>query len=87
MSYKELIGSNFKINLVDKIENVDLSNCSISELHFLKRLTSEIKAEADALTLEDELVGYTYNNLDVLSPKIASETAKRKTKTKAYISA
>ena len=81
MSYTELISSKFSLNLVEEITNFDLSNCSNNDLHFLRSLTMEIKAKADILTLEDEFVGYTYDNLAVLNPKIANESAKRKVKT------
>ena len=30
----------------------------------------DIKKRADFLTLEDEFVGFTYNNLDVIMPQI-----------------
>ena len=81
MNYNDLISSNFCIYLVEEIESVDLSNCSNDELCFLKKMSESIKERADTLTLEEEFVGYTYYNLDALTPKINKETAKRKIKT------
>lgn len=77
MNFKELVGGSIKKDLVQDIESMDLSSCSSQELIFLRTWAEEEKANADFLTLEDEIVGYIYNNLDVLMPKIEHEEQNR----------
>lgn len=77
MTVRELLESNIQSNLSSEIQHLELGHCSNSELALLINWTNEIKEHADFLTLEDEVVGYTYNNLDVLVPKISEEEHKR----------
>ena len=67
----------FRKNLVDEISSIDLQICSNRELALLKGHLLKIKERADILTLEDEIVGYVYNNLYEIMPKIKFEESKR----------
>lgn len=77
MDFKELFDSDIKCDLVEDIMNIDLSHCSNSELMILSKWTDDVRERADLLTVEDEIVGYTYNNLGALMPKITSEESRR----------
>lgn len=77
MQFYDLFEVDFKENLVDEISSIDLRRCSNSELSLLKGYLSRIKDRADVLTLEDEIVGYIYSNLNELVPKIKIEESKR----------
>lgn len=77
MGVKELVDSNFKQYLVTEIQRMDLDGCSNNELIALRTFATQIEQEANLLTLEGEIVGYTYHNLGVLSPMIAVQESKR----------
>lgn len=77
MKYVELFEVDFRKNLVDEISSIDLCRCTNQELTVLKGYLSSIKERADALTLEDEIVGYVYNNLNEIMPKLNFEESKR----------
>lgn len=77
MNVKELIQGNIALDLVAEIQNMDLNSCTDTELLTLSNWVREVKERADFLTLEDEIVGYTYSNLDALTPKMECEEAKR----------
>ena len=69
-------------NLVGKIGSIDLCRCSNEELSILKGHLIGIKESANISTLEGEIVGYTYRNLNEIVPKINFEESKRLIKTK-----
>lgn len=77
MFLQELFNSNIKSNLVNEIETINLSNCSNHELVVLRKWANEVRNQADLLTLEDEIVGYTYHNLDAITPMMTCEESKR----------
>ena len=77
MKYQELFTVDFRKYLVDEISSIDLQKCSNRELALLKGHLLKIKERADILTLEDEIVGYVYNNLYEIMPKIKFEESKR----------
>lgn len=77
MNLTELISSNITNNLVDEIQSMNLDSCSNDELVTLRNWIAKEKQHADYLTLENEVVGYTYNNLRALTPKVISEESKR----------
>ena len=77
MSLRELVDCDMKYNLVEQIESMDLSSCGNADLIALCDWIISKKAHADFLTLEDEIVGYVYHNLDALTPKMEAEEEKR----------
>ena len=80
MNCIELSNSDFRRDLVGEINNTDLSKYSNSDLHNLKEVLICVEKLAAQRTLEDELVGYAYSNLNLLTPKINQEMSKRKIK-------
>ena len=66
----ELINYDVKINLVDKIKNMDFTKFSNKDLLFLQEWSNRVKAYADVKTLEEEIVGYTYDNVDAINRKL-----------------
>lgn len=77
MNHNELIGTNMKFDLVSDIQGMDFTGCSNNDIIALRTWVSEVKERADFLTLEGEVVGYTYSNLNVLNPMISKEEEKR----------
>lgn len=77
MQLVDLYNSNIRNYLVDSVKSINLDKCTNEELTYLANWISNVKERADMLTLEDEIVGYTYNNLDVLIPKVQKEEEKR----------
>ena len=77
MSYTELFTNSIKTDLVTEIKSMDLSKCSTVDLVALRNWATKVKIESDILTLEDEFVGYTYDNLNALTPKIDFEESRR----------
>ena len=77
MSHYDLIDIDMQKNLMQDLQEMDLSICSNAELVALRSWVVRVKAQADLRTLEDELVGYTYHNLAIINPKLANEAAKR----------
>lgn len=77
MQLVDLYNSNIRNYLVDNVKSINLDKCTNEELTYLANWISNVKERADMLTLEDEIVGYTYNNLDVLIPKVQKEEEKR----------
>lgn len=77
MQLVDLYNSNIRNYLVDNVKSINLDKCTNEELIYLANWISNVKERADMLTLEDEIVGYTYNNLDVLIPKVQKEEEKR----------
>lgn len=77
MSLQELLNSDIRSNLVLEIQKLNLETCSNMELVTLRNLVTDVKRQADALVMEDELVGYVYSNFDVLNPKMIREEQKR----------
>lgn len=77
MQLIDLYNSNMRDNLVSCVESIDLVNCSVEELTNLSNWVCSVKEHADLLTLEDEIVGYTYSNLEILIPKVKKEEVKR----------
>lgn len=80
MNCIEFSNSDFRENLIGEIDNTDLSEYSNSDLYDLRELLISVEKTANLRTLEDDLVGYTYNNLNMLTPKIHKEMVKRKIK-------
>ncbi len=70
MDINELINYDVKINLVDKIKNMDFTKFSNKDLLFLQEWSNRVKAYADVKTLEEEIVGYTYDNVDAINRKL-----------------
>lgn len=77
MNHNELIGTNMKFDIVSDIQGMDFTRCSNNDIIALRAWVSKVKERADFLTLEGEVVGYTYNNLSVLNPMISKEEEKR----------
>ena len=77
MCFNELINSNIKIDLVDELEGIDFSCYTNEEIVALSMWINDTRKTADVFTLEEEFVGYTYYNLDILTSKVACEDAKR----------
>lgn len=77
MSVQELYSSNMKANLVDVIKGINLEKCNTSELIELRAWASSVREMADHLTLESEVVGHVYSNLEALSPRVAAEATRR----------
>lgn len=77
MSTLELMNMNVKHNLVEFIDELDFTEYTDTELTGLKNWLYDVKKQADFFTLEDEVVGYAYNNISVLSRKINTEQVKR----------
>lgn len=70
MQINDLLKSDTTRYLVDQLDNIDLSLLSDHELIDVMKWAHDIKKRADFLTLEDEFVGFTYNNLDVIMLQI-----------------
>jgi len=77
MSHTQLISSNMKNDLVSVIQGIDFGAFSNDELGVLKSWAMQIKERADSLTLEGELVGYTYHNLEALNSRLSVEEARK----------
>ena len=77
MQLIDLYNANMRDDLVSCVGSIDLAGCSLEELISLGSWVHEVKEHADLLTLEDEIVGYTYDNLAALIPKVKKEEAKR----------
>lgn len=69
MVLSELLEVDITENLTNEIVKMDW-DVSLEELHTIKDWFFKTKENADRLTLEDEIVGYTYDNLTSLSSRI-----------------
>lgn len=69
MILSELLEANITENLTNEIVKMDW-DVSLEELHTIKDWFFKTKKTADRLTLEDEIVGCTYDNLASLSSRI-----------------
>ena len=70
MQIDELLNADIMKDLKDQIMNVDVESISDCDLINIVEWARKTKEHADLLTLEDELVGFTYSNLDIIIPRV-----------------
>ena len=70
MQISELLDVDMMKDLGDQITAIDVESISDYDLINIAEWVRNTKEHADLLTLEDELVGFTYSNLDIIMPKI-----------------
>lgn len=70
MQINELLVADIMKDLKDQMMSVDIESMSDYDLVNIAEWAKSTKEHADLLTLEDELVGFTYSNLDIIMPRI-----------------
>lgn len=70
MQINELLVADIMKDLKDQMMSVDIESMSDYDLVNIAEWANSAKKHADLLTLEDELVGFTYSNLDIIMPRI-----------------
>lgn len=68
--YEAVKKLNFSKLNISAIRNMDFSLCLETERKKIMDYAECMKTKSDQLVLEDEIVGYVYNNLDELNLKL-----------------
>lgn len=70
MQINELLVADIMKDLKEQMISFDIESVSDYDLANIAEWAKSTKEHADLLTLEDELVGFTYRNLDIIIPRI-----------------